>query len=436
MINKKLKLLNLISIFALCNAIIWSITLISTGCGSKIKVTNVSLNKTSKYLSPGESYKLEYTIFPENATNQSVTWTSSNPLKVKVNNNGVIYGYNLGESIITVTTKDSHKKATCVVNVVREVIHVTSVRLDVTSMNLQLDNTIKLKSEITPITATDTKVIWSSSNPFIATVDNDGLIIPHDRGVTTITVTTNDGDYTATCDVKVYGFKLESCMIVTTNENSTIKFQSYWQDHDLEVPNLSYSIDDGETWNEMKLNQTINIPSNTSIYLKGNNPNGWTRFNIENLTWLKFGKLLIEGNVSISGSIMGLLDGGTMLIDAIPFDFCFYQLFESSTGISSISEEFLPSINLTNFCYYQMFEDCTSLTNAPDLPATELVNNCYSNMFYNCKSLSSIKLNYEGNYDNYYFSNWVNGVAETGTFYYKGPSTVEEFGFPSGWEKV
>ena len=62
-----------------------------------------------------------------------------------------------------------------------------------------------------------------------------------------------------------------------------------------------------------------------------------------------------------------------------------------------------------------MFSDCTSLTTAPELPATTLANFCYYNMFNNCTSLSSLKVAFT-TWLNITTSNWLNNVAATGTF--------------------
>ena len=82
-----------------------------------IKVTGISLNKTSDTLTVGGTDTLTATITPSNATNKNVTWTSSNTNVVKVVN-GVITAVGSGTANITVTTVDGSKSAVCVVNVV------------------------------------------------------------------------------------------------------------------------------------------------------------------------------------------------------------------------------------------------------------------------------------------------------------------------------
>ena len=81
-----------------------------------------------------------------------------------------------------------------------------------------------------------------------------------------------------------------------------------------------------------------------------------------------------------------------------------------------------------------MFNGCTSLTTAPELPATTLANGCYSNMFMNCSNLNTITLDYTGNFSTTDFSDWVSGVASSGTFYYNGTDTTTgASAIPTGW---
>ena len=84
-----------------------------------------------------------------------------------------------------------------------------------------------------------------------------------------------------------------------------------------------------------------------------------------------------------------------------------------------------------------MFSGCTSLTTAPELPATTLADYCYYGMFQRCTNLNTITLGYTGNFadaPSNAFSNWVSGVASTGTFYYNGTDTTTgESAIPEGW---
>jgi len=83
-------------------------------------------------------------------------------------------------------------------------IHVTSVNISNDNMNLDVGNSHILTAEVFPTNATDKRVVWSSSNPSVATVDQTGQIRTFSAGVTTISVTSIDGGFCAYCPVTVY----------------------------------------------------------------------------------------------------------------------------------------------------------------------------------------------------------------------------------------
>ena len=91
---------------------------------SMIQVESVSLNKTELELSVGETSTLMATIFPENAANKGVSWSSSDETIATVSTTGVVSGVSVGSATITVTTSDGGKTATCQVTVEKEAIHI------------------------------------------------------------------------------------------------------------------------------------------------------------------------------------------------------------------------------------------------------------------------------------------------------------------------
>ena len=113
-------------------------------------------------------------------------------------------------------------------------------------------------------------------------------------------------------------------------------------------------------------------------------------------------------------------------------DDCYLSMFNGCRNLTTAPE--LPATTLVDDCYYQMFKNCTSLTTAPELPATTFVDSCYYQMFYGCTKLNYIKclatnVVYNSTTD------WVKGVASTGTFV-KNPNKTWPTGvngIPSGW---
>jgi len=168
-----------------------------------ISVTGVSLSKNSLSMTEGETYTLTATITPSNATEKSVSWSSSNTSVATVSNAGLVTAKSAGSTTITATTTDGGKKATCSITVQAKTVSVTGVNLDKTSLTLTEGDSYALTATITPSNATDKSVTWSSNNTSIATVSSLGLVMAKAAGITTITVKTNDGGITATCQVTV-----------------------------------------------------------------------------------------------------------------------------------------------------------------------------------------------------------------------------------------
>lgn len=175
-----------------------------TGSGQiSVSVTGVSLDKTEIVLVEGSSQTLTATVEPTNATNKNVTWSSDHEAIATVDQNGTVTARRGGQATITVTTADGRKTATCTVKVKIQIGEpVQSVGLNKTELALEVGKTGTLEAIVEPSDATNKNVIWSSSNPEVATVDN-GVVTTVSAGEAIITVTTEDGAKTATCKVTV-----------------------------------------------------------------------------------------------------------------------------------------------------------------------------------------------------------------------------------------
>ena len=116
---------------------------------------------------------------------------------------------------------------------------------------------------------------------------------------------------------------------------------------------------------------------------------------------------------------------------------CYQFMFLGCTSLTSTP--ILPATTLANDCYRYMFSDCTSLVNAPSLPATTLKNYCYEGMFSNCTSLNSITVYADDISATNCTTDWLYGVASSGTFHNLGSATYttdSTSGIPSGWTEV
>lgn len=183
-----------------------SATLTITDKVINIPVSSVTLSPSSLALNAGETRLLVATVLPANATNQNVTWSTSNPTVASIAPDGTLTSLSAGDTVITVTTQDGNKTATCSVTVlnVTPVIHITSISVTPSSVTLPTGGTRQLNAALVPANATNPIFTWSSSNPAVAAVSSTGLVTGITAGgPVTITATTQDGGKTDTCIVTV-----------------------------------------------------------------------------------------------------------------------------------------------------------------------------------------------------------------------------------------
>lgn len=163
-----------------------------------IPVTKVTLDRTSLSLAPGETAELKATVEPDDATDKTVTWTSSDEAIATVVD-GVVTAVTEGDVVITATAGD--ESATCDVTVSEPYIPVEELILDKTSLEIIKGDTEIITATVKPDDATEKKVEWSSADETIATVDKNGKVTGTGGGVTTVTASI--GDLEATCTVTV-----------------------------------------------------------------------------------------------------------------------------------------------------------------------------------------------------------------------------------------
>ena len=163
-------------------------------------VSGVTLNKTAMTLRPGASEKLTATVTPEDATNPGVMWASSNPEICTVDQDGNVTAVQAGTAVISATAKDNVHMAQCTVTVT---IPVTGVTLNKTYLSIIKGASDILYATVWPADATNKTITWSSSNSAVCSVDQSGVITGTGVGTATITVTTQDGGFTANCVVEV-----------------------------------------------------------------------------------------------------------------------------------------------------------------------------------------------------------------------------------------
>ena len=168
----------------------------------------IELSPEEVQIGTGETKYLTVSVYPENAENKNMIWSSSDPEIVTVSKNGSICGVSLGSAYITATAEEKGTltvpaSASCLVTV--NPVPVSGVSLNTASKDLE-EGTVNsfLFAYIEPRGATNKRVTWSSSAPEVASVDSEGKVTALSVGTAVITVTTEDGGKTAECTVKVW----------------------------------------------------------------------------------------------------------------------------------------------------------------------------------------------------------------------------------------
>jgi uncharacterized protein YjdB len=191
-----------------------SFTLVATGGSVKVHtivqlvpaspfaVQSIALDRAALTLNVGGVRNLHATVKPRNAADRTISWISSDPAVVTIDASGKMTAMKAGNAWITATTADNGFSATCFVTV-KDPIPATGVSLDKTELTISSRARVRLVATVLPADATRQGVTWSSSETAVAVVDSYGRVFGIHSGTATITVTTKDGGYVATCLVTV-----------------------------------------------------------------------------------------------------------------------------------------------------------------------------------------------------------------------------------------
>lgn len=202
-----------------------------------VAVSSISLNKDSIELIEGDSETLTATVSPNDATDKTVSWSSSNDAVATVKD-GAITAIKEGEA--TISAKAGEKTASCKVVVAKKAIPVESIELNKTSVSLRVGETFTLSATVKPDNATEKTITWISLDERIATV-KDGVVSAIEIGLTSIIA--KAGEKEALCVIAVddgtingyeyvdlglpSGLKWATCNIGANNPEETGDFYAW-----------------------------------------------------------------------------------------------------------------------------------------------------------------------------------------------------------------
>lgn len=157
---------------------------------TNVYVKKIMLNKTKATVLSDKSVKLVAKVYPKNANNKKLLWTSSNK-RIATVEKGVVVGLRKGTVKITVKSTDGSKlSAQCVVTVKQAV---KTIKLNKTLITGSKGTKVTLKAKVTPTKADNRIVKWQSSNKKIATVNKKGVVTVKGKGCAVIKCTSSDG---------------------------------------------------------------------------------------------------------------------------------------------------------------------------------------------------------------------------------------------------
>lgn len=190
-----------------------------------IPTTGITLSPSDITLNVGDTSYVDAIITPSNADHKNITWRMGSGYTSSIITLGThtdwanITAKAEGTETIYATTYDGQTDW-CTVDVTTVITPATGVYLSSSSMTLKVGDTNTLTATVLPSNASNKGVSWSSSNSSIATV-SAGTVTGVAPGTCTITVTTSDGGYTATCNVTVVS-ALTPVTSVSLNTNSAL----------------------------------------------------------------------------------------------------------------------------------------------------------------------------------------------------------------------
>lgn len=262
----------------------------------EIPVKGVSIGKLEECVYVGDRFKPDVAIVPENALNRNYTLKSLDERVAALDDEGFVVLKSYGKARIQATTVDGGYTDVCEFDVYE---HTVGIRLETEQARVRKGGRLTLSAVAQPEGKTDGRLVWSSSDGSVASVDEEGVVSGKSKGEAVITVTAVDGGYTAECRVRVYQPVTE-----------------------LRMDNRSVTVDTGE---DIQLTATI-LPydaDNKSIVWSSDNPD--------------------VADVNGKGVVTGVKAGQTVIRatseDEGISDFCVVTVNQPVTGVSLSKSE-------------------------------------------------------------------------------------------------
>lgn len=178
-----------------------------------VYATNIKAKNIPSSINAGEESRLEVSVYPSNAEDQTIYWESSDTSILTVDSTGKMTAVGVGKAVVTAKTSRGTSKQFTIT--VKEVV-AESISIADNKTVLLMGDSEKMKCSFSPENTTDKTVQWSSSDESIITVSEDGRVTANKIGTVTVTATHNE--LTDVLLVEVKPVEAESIDIILPNE--------------------------------------------------------------------------------------------------------------------------------------------------------------------------------------------------------------------------
>ena len=192
-----------------------------------VQLTEFFVVASQNQVTKGETAQLTLTIKPDNYPNKDVTWSSSNDATATVDKNGLVTTHEVGTVTIKATLKSDPAISSSVTIVVNP-IKVSKITVNGYGKDyLVKDDTVTLTTTVEPGDAANKRIVWSSSNEEVATVDQNGKVTAVGQGTVSIKAMNDDSGVYGEQVITVYDNTpiTKTVNVWVTNESQDVSYQ-------------------------------------------------------------------------------------------------------------------------------------------------------------------------------------------------------------------
>ena len=166
-----------------------------------VKLQSIQISSSTEILTKGEGKTIYVTYNPNNVTDKTLYWSSSNE-KVATIKEGYVKAVGEGIATLTARSKDGNKTASCKVVVTDKVKEMKNISLETKKETINIGEGKTIYAKYNPYNVKDKTLYWISNNEKVVTV-SEGYVKAVGKGTATITAVSRDGGKTATCEITV-----------------------------------------------------------------------------------------------------------------------------------------------------------------------------------------------------------------------------------------